>query len=63
MKQHEGPHEMGFHVSEDEPGGEREGGDKEVEMGCPSKNLALKRREKQATGIIVGLREGTFIFR
>lgn len=54
---------MGFHVSEDEPGGEREGGDKEVEMGCPSKNLALKRREKQATGIIVGLREGTFIFR
>ena len=54
---------MGFHVSENEPGGEREGGDKEVEMGCPSKNLALKRREKKAMGIIIGLREGSCIFR
>ena len=43
--------------------GRERGRDKEVEMGCPSKNLALKRREKKAMGIIIGLREGSCIFR
>ena len=62
MKQHEGPHEMGFHVSENEPGGERErerqgGGD-----GLPLQKSGSEKERKKGNGDNHWAEGGKFYF-